>query len=62
LYDLASISDRSYEQLRRVQAKYLRPETLAEASDIINNATAQLGIFKHYNIQEGVIQSSTDGQ
>jgi len=62
LYGLANISDRSYEQLRRVQANYLRPETLVEASDVINNATAQLEIFKHYNIQEGVIHASADGQ
>jgi TnpA family transposase len=62
LYGLANISDRSYEQLRLVQANYLRPETLAEASDMINNATAQLEIFKHYNIQEGVIHASADGQ
>lgn len=62
LYGMASISDRSYEQLRTVQANYLRPETLSLANDAINNATARLAIFKHYNIQEGLIHASADGQ
>lgn len=62
LYGMASISDRSYEQLRSVQANYLRPETLNQANDKINNAIAKLEIFKHYNIQEGVIHASADGQ
>lgn len=62
LYGLVNISDRSNEQLRLVQANNLRLETLAKASDMINNATAQLKIFKHYNIQESVIHTSADDQ
>jgi TnpA family transposase len=62
LHGMASISDRSYDHLRSVQANYLRPETLSLANDAINDATAKLAIFKHYNIQEGVIHASADGQ
>jgi len=62
IYGMAQISDRTYDQLSTIQAKYLRLETLNTANDSINNATAKLPIFKHYNIQEDVIHASTDGQ
>lgn len=62
IYSLAQISDRSYEQMRAIQANFLRPETLHQANDIINNATARLPIFKYYNIQEDMIHASADGQ
>lgn len=62
LYGIANISDRSYDQLKSVQANYLRLETLNNASDAINNAVAKLAIFKHYNIQEDLIHASADGQ
>ena len=58
IYGIAEISDRSYEQLRTIQANYLRPETLNNANDRINNATAKLPIFKHYYIQEGIVHVS----
>ncbi|MFK7731190.1 MAG: Tn3 family transposase [Pseudomonadales bacterium] len=61
-YGMANISDRSYSQLQSIQANYVRPETLKNASDAINNATAKLAIFKHYNIQEDLIHASADGQ
>ena len=62
LHGMASISDRSYDHLRTVQANYLRPETLNLGNYAINDATAKLAIFKHYNIQEGLIHASADGQ
>ena len=62
IYGIAEISDRSYEQLRTIQANYLRLETLNNANDRINNATARLPIFKHYYIQEGIVHVSADGQ
>lgn len=40
----------------------MRPETLNTAIDCINNATAKLPIFKHYNIQEDIVHASADGQ
>ncbi len=62
LYGIANISDRAYEQLKSIQANYLRPETLNKANDAINNAVARLSIFKHYNIQDDLIHASADGQ
>ncbi|MEL0587551.1 MAG: Tn3 family transposase [Candidatus Thiodiazotropha sp. (ex. Lucinoma kazani)] len=62
LYGMANISDRVYDQLKSTQANYLRPETLNNANDAMNNAVAKLPIFKHYNIQEGLIHASADGQ
>ncbi|WP_261845161.1 Tn3 family transposase [Aliamphritea ceti] len=62
IYGMAQISDRTYDQLSTIQANYLRLETLSAANDSINNATAKLPIFRHYNIQEDVIHASADGQ
>ena len=62
IYGIAEISDRSYEQLRTIQANYLRLETLNNANDHINNTTAKLPIFRHYYIQEGIVHVSADGQ
>ena len=62
IYGIAQISDRTYDQLSTIQANYLRLETLNAANDRINNATAKLAIFKHYNIQEDIIHASADGQ
>jgi len=62
VYGMANISDRSYNQLQRTQVNYVRPETLNQANDAINNATAKLSIFKHYNIQENLVHASADGQ
>ncbi|EET25020.1 transposase, partial [Vibrio cholerae O1 biovar El Tor] len=62
VYGMAQISDRSYEHLSTVQANYIRPETLHDASDVINNAVAALPIFRHYHIQEDQLHASADGQ
>ncbi|MFT6286530.1 MAG: TnpA family transposase [Alcanivorax sp.] len=61
-YGISQISDRSYEQLSTIQANYLRLETIEAANDCINNATARLPIFRHYNIQEDIVHASADGQ
>lgn len=62
IYALANISDRQYNQLRSIQANYLRRETLVDANDAICNAIARLPIFKHYQIQENLLHASADGQ
>lgn len=62
IYGIAEISDRTYDQLSTIQANYLRLETLKAANDRINDATARLPIFKHYNIQDDIIHASADGQ
>ncbi len=61
-YGISQISDRSYERLSTIQANYLRLETIEAANDCINNATARLPIFKHYNIQDDIVHASADGQ
>jgi TnpA family transposase len=62
IYGIAQISDRTYDQLSTIQANYLRLETLQAANDQINNATARLQIFRHYQIQEDLVHASADGQ
>ncbi|HEB26710.1 MAG TPA: Tn3 family transposase [Porticoccus sp.] len=62
LHRMAHISDRSYEDLRQIQANYVRLETLNQANDIISNAITKLPIFQHYNIQENELHASADGQ
>lgn len=62
IYGMAQISDRSYNQLSRIQANYFRLETLNSANDKINNATINLPIFKHYNIKQDSVHASIDGQ
>lgn len=37
-------------------------EQLNQVNDAISNAIAKLEIFQHYNIQEGVLHASADGQ
>lgn len=62
LHRMAHISDRSYDDLRLVQANYVRLETLNIANDIITNAIAKLPIFRYYDIQPDEMHASIDGQ
>lgn len=62
IYGMSQISDRSYDQLSNIQANYIRPKTLRDANDCINNATTKLPIFKSYNIHENSVHASIDGQ
>jgi TnpA family transposase len=59
---MAGISDISYNELSHTANSFIRPETLKSANDKISNAIAKLPIFKYYNVQEGIIHSSSDGQ
>src|SRR5690606_21332631 len=59
---ISQISDRTYDQLSTIQSNYIRLETLNDAIDVINNATAKLPIFKHYNLHDDIIHASADGQ
>lgn len=45
-----------------MQANYIRPESLQNANDMINNVVAALPIFRHYHAQEDVLHGGTDGQ
>ena len=58
---MAEVSDLRYHQLARTSENYIRLETLHAANDLVSNATAQLAIFRHYDIGERV-HSSSDGQ
>jgi len=59
---MADISDLNFNTLNTASHNFIRLETLKNANDIVSNATALLPIFKHYNIEEGIIHSSSDGQ
>lgn len=59
---MAGISDISYNELSHTANSFIRPETLKAANDKISNAIAKLPVFKYYNVQEGIIHSSSDGQ
>ena len=58
---MASCSNLSYNQLRKIKDNYLREETLKEACDIIINAIDKLPIQEVYNIND-IIHSSIDGK
>jgi len=55
-------SNMSYAELTNISNNFLRPETLKEANDQIIDKMAELPIFKHYNIKEDTVHSSSDGQ
>src|SRR5665811_1129677 len=59
---MAQISDMTTYQLNAAVQNLIRNETLENANVIIVNAASRLPMFQHYNIEEGVIHSSSDGQ
>lgn len=59
---MAESSDISYQELVGTANNFIRLETLKDANDKISNAMAKLPIFKHYNIDEEIVHSSSDGQ
>ena len=58
---MAEISNLSHGQLSTTAANFIRLETLREANDRLANATAQLPIFRYFDIGE-TVHSSSDGQ
>ena len=62
LFKMAESSDMKYQDLFSASKNYLRLETLKNANDMISNALAELPIFRHFNVEEGIIHSSSDGQ
>ena len=62
LFKMAESSDMTYQSLFSAMKNYLRLDTLKYANDMISNALADLTIFKHFNVEEGIIHSSSDGQ
>jgi len=59
---MADISDLGFNTLYTASNNFIRLETLKNANDLVSNSTALLPIFKHYNIKEDTIHSSSDGQ
>lgn len=59
---MSEISDIGYHTLVTTTGNFIRLETLKNANDKVSNATAQLPLFRYYNLQEDIIHSSSDGQ
>ena len=62
LFKMAESSDMAYQTLFSAMKNFLRLETLQNANDRISNALFKLPVFKHFNIVEGIVHSSSDGQ
>lgn len=62
LYKMGQISDIGFHELITTASNFIRLETLKDANDQVSNAIAKLPIFKYYDIEFGVIHSSSDGQ
>ena len=62
LSKMAESSDLTLQALLSATKNFLGLETLKNGNDIISNSMAQLAIFKYFNIEEGFVHSSSDGQ
>ena len=62
IFKMGGSSDLSYNFLSNIEHNHIRLETLREANDIINRKTAELPIFKRYNLIENILHGSADGQ
>lgn len=62
LIDMASSSGIDSQKLKNMKNSFIREETLNLATEKINNEAMKLSIFEHFNIFEGIIHSSSDGQ
>ena len=59
---MSESSDITYQSLFSASKNYLTLENLHNTNDRISNATFKLSAFKHFNIAEDIIHSSSDGQ
>ena len=59
---IAESSDVSLENLKNIAGKFIRIDSMIDASDQIINKTAQLPIFNNYNLSDYGIHASLDGQ
>ena len=62
LATMGDISDISGQTLASSAKSFFRLETIRNANDIVSNEIAQNPFFRYYDIEEGVIHSSSDGQ
>ena len=58
---MSNISDVNFSALSTTSDNYIRLETLRAANDLVSNATAELPIFRYYDIGD-LVHSSSDGQ
>jgi len=61
-FKMAETCDIPYYVLEATHQQYLRPATLIDANDIINNFIASLPIFPYFSIDMDVLYGSVDGQ
>lgn len=59
---MGEISDISRQELHKTYQNFFRMETLKEYNNIVANASANLSIFRYYDIKSDVIHSSSDEQ
>lgn len=59
---MAGISDISYQDLTVTANTLIYLDTLREANRRISNKIQELPMYKHYQVQPGVVHSSSDGQ
>ncbi len=62
IYQMAAISDISYNKLSAISKHYLRLETLKNANNCLNNGIAALPIFKHWNLLDDLLIAALDGR
>jgi len=62
IYKMADNSNLSYHSLASTHKKYIRLETLINASNEIINKISELPIFNHYNLEANICHASNDGQ
>lgn len=59
---MGSISDINSQSLKTAANNYIRLETLRRGNDKISNEIAKNPFFRNYDIKEGIVHSSSDGQ
>ena len=62
IFKMSEICDIIYDLLDATSNNYIRMETLRKASDFVSNLIASLPVFKRWNLKEGVLHGSIDGQ
>ena len=62
LRNMATMSDFSFNELQACSEGFMSLENLKKANDMVVNKMTTLPIFKHYNIKDEIIHSSSDGQ
>jgi TnpA family transposase len=62
IFQMSAISDIGYDRLFTTSQNFIRLETLKEGNDILVNGIGNLPIFKHWNLFDDLLISSSDGK